>query len=159
MNAAMRKSALRRYVVFRVKAMEFLDIAALRNVLNADQLSMINPAQRKPSDFAEGLRTVLLSWFALFIDTNGMNVIELWTELFPQYQTEMDEVWRRIEPIWKIIKTFRDRAGFHADTPRRFFEARHLVIVQTAAVEAALQEFRSLLIKILKGRAAGSTGP
>src|SRR5260370_31779600 len=146
MNAEMRKSALRRYIVFRVKAMEFLDMAVIWKALDADQISVPNPVQRTSSDFAAGLRTVLLSWFALLIDKNGMDVIKLWMDLFPKHRTEIEEVWSHIKPTWEIIRSFRDRVGFHADKPLRFFEARNAVTVQTSAIEAAIQEIRSLLI-------------
>ncbi len=82
------------------------------------------PVGRTQDDFAWSLRTVVLSWFAIVIDKNEMNVIELWKDLCPRHKPEIERVWSEIEPVWLVLRTFRDRAGFHGDKPRRFFEAR-----------------------------------
>src|SRR5437016_3570715 len=112
MNAEMRKHALRRYLVFRMKVVEFLDIGAMRQNLRQGNLSVPNPVGRIPSDFAESLRTAQLSWFALLIDKNGLDAIKLWIELFPKHKKEIQETWGRIKSAWEIIRVFRDRAGF-----------------------------------------------
>lgn len=145
-----RKEALRRYLVFRVKAIEFLDIAALHQALRKSQLNLPNPANRKPSDFADALRTVGLSWFALFVDKNGMNIITLWKELFPQRKAEIEAAWKKMEPAWEHIRTFRNRAGFHADKPVRFFEARHRASSNNSIIGAALLEFQKLMSAFLR---------
>ena len=138
MNGEMRKHALRRYLVFRVKVVEFLDLGAMRQKLLRGNLSVPNPVGRKPSDFADSLRTVQLSWFALLIDKNGMDA---------------EETWDRIKSAWEIIRSFRDRAGFHADKPRAFFKARHEVIAQTQKVGEALDDFQKLFRTILHAEA------
>jgi hypothetical protein len=153
MNAQMRKDALRRYLVFRVKTIEMLDIGVVRQTALAGNLSVPNPAGRFPKDFADSLRTPHLSWFALLIDKNGMDAIKLWSELFPKHSKEITETWARIKPAWEIIRAFRNRAGFHADKPRAFFKARHAVIANHQMVGAALQDFRTLFIKILHAEA------
>ena len=88
MNAEMRKQALRRYLVFRVKVVEFFDIGALRQGVKTQQFSVPTPVGRVSSDFADSLRTVQLSWLALLIDKSngGMHAIKLWSELFPGAQ-------------------------------------------------------------------------
>ena len=140
----MRKSALRRYIVFRIKAIEFLDLNTLRNRLRANE---INPEPHiRPAVFmSNSVRTIVLSWFALFVDKNGLDVIKLWVELFPKHATRVREAWTRMEPAWNAIREFRDRAGFHADTPMKFFGARYKIQVDTDLVEAAVQEFTGLL--------------
>jgi hypothetical protein len=140
----MRKAALRRYVVFRIKAIEFLDLNTLRQTLRGHQ---INPAPglRSPTFMSNSLRTVVLSWFALFVDKNGLNVIQLWTTLFPKYAQKVNEAWTRMEPAWSAIREFRDRAGFHADTPKKFFLARHRIQVEAEQLDAAVEEFTTLL--------------
>ncbi len=77
LNATLRKAFLRRYLVYRVEAIEFFDLAAIRQALLANQLTVPAPVGRINDDFAAGLRTVLLSWMALFIDKSkdGMDVI------------------------------------------------------------------------------------
>ncbi len=113
------------------------------------KLSTENPVGRLPKDFADSLRTPLLSWFALLIDKNGMDAIKLWSELFPKHTKEINETWARIKPAWEIIRTFRDRAGFHADKPRAFFRARHDVTARQRELMVALKDFRKLFSIIL----------
>src|SRR6478672_7820718 len=102
-HTELRKSALRRYVVFRIKAVEFLDLLALFNCLRANKMrqeEMMAARQQaasglvpllsflnfRPSPFvADSLKTVVVSWFGLFIDKNGMDAIKLWCEVFPQH--------------------------------------------------------------------------
>jgi hypothetical protein len=153
MNAEMRKHALRRYLVLRVKIIEFLDIGALRQGLKAQQLAVPNPVARTPADFADSLRTVQLSWLALLIDKSrdGMDAIKLWSELFPTRMPEIQVVWNRIEQSWNLIRAFRDKAGFHADKPPAFFKARHEVLASHVAT--AIEEFQNLLRIILHAEA------
>ncbi len=150
--AAMRANALRRYVVFRVKAIEFLDIGALRQSLKKGEFCPRTPVARTAADFADSLRTVQLSWFAVFIDQSkgGMDVIELWKELFPNRKVDIKQAWDRMKPAWKILRTFRNKAGFHADKPIPFFRARREIVVQQQAVAAALEEFQQLFRVLLK---------
>ena len=142
---------MRRYVVFRVKAIEFLDIGALRQALNKGEVVPSTPVGRIPRDFADSLRTVQLSWFAIFIDKSkdGMDVIKLWKELFPKYKTQIEEAWARMEPAWHVVRRFRDKAGFHADKPSAFFKARREIIEQQEAVTAVVEEFGRLLSLLL----------
>jgi hypothetical protein len=169
---AARQRALRNYVVFRVKAMEFLDILALYNCLraipmNQDELFAAKKAVpqglvplvgflafRPPKFSADSLKTVALSWFALFIDKNGMDVIDLWCEVFPKHATKTRAAWKRMEPAWQILRDFRNQVGFHADSPIRFFGARHKVRKDWTTVEAALKEFHSLFYFFLNAEAA-----
>jgi hypothetical protein len=139
----MRKFALRRYVVFRVKAIEFLDMGGLHQGLLNGSIKPYPPF-RTASNMADSLKTVLLSWFALFVDKNAMNVIELWQQVFPQHAKLEKETWAKMEPTWPVLREFRNRAGFHADKPRRFFGARHRLRVEIKHVEAALLEFEKL---------------
>jgi hypothetical protein len=144
-----RKSAIRRYVVFRVKAIEFLDLNGLHQGLMSGKVTPYPPF-RSAGDMAGSLRTVLLSWFALFVDKNGMDVIKLWTEVFPQYAKRVREAWTKMEPTWPVLREFRDRVGFHADKPLKFFGARHRLRSEIRQVEAAMVEFEKLLKFFLK---------
>ena len=145
----MRKDTLKRYVVFRIKAIEFLDLGALWQGLKRKEFAPL-PVGRTQDDFAWSIRTVVLSWFSLLIDKNGMDVIELWKELFPKHKAQIEQVWSEIKPTWLVLKTFRDRAGFHADKPMRFFEARGGVIMQVKDVGAAVEKFEQLFKVLLK---------
>jgi hypothetical protein len=150
----MRKSALRRYVVFRVKAIEFLDLNALRDGLVKGAINYAE-LMRPPKFMAQSLRTVVLSYFALFVDKNGLNVIELWKELFANHKNKIDEVWIRIEPTWKTIREFRDSAGFHADKPVKFFGARYNLLTHRKDIDIALDEFIALFKFILSLESKG----
>ncbi len=168
---AARQRALRKYAVFRVKAIEFLDILALYNCLRAN---LMGPAEmvaakttvphglaplvgflafRPPKFTADSLRTVAVSWFALFIDKNGMDAIDLWCEVFPKHATKTLGAWKRMEPAWQILRDFRNQAGFHADSPIRFFGARYNLRKEWPKVEAALKEFHSLFHFFLNAEA------
>jgi hypothetical protein len=155
MNAEMRKHAIRRYLVFRVKVIEFFDMDALRQGLTAGRFTVPTPVGRISTDFADSLRTVQLSWLALLVDKSkdGMDAIELWSELFPKHKTQIKEAWARMEPTWNTIRAFRDKAGFHADKPLAFFKARNEVLVHEQEVTAAIEEFQNLLRVILKAEA------
>jgi len=149
MDAEKRKHALRAYLVFRVKLIEFLDMAGLEKLLRQNQLQPQNPVGRQPKDFADSLNTVLISWFALFVDRNGMNVIKLWKELFPDRKDEIQRSWQRMEPAWQVIRKFRNKAGFHADKPRAFFNARSEKSKNQEMISNALAEFQTLQQSIL----------
>jgi hypothetical protein len=146
-----KEQALRRYVVFRVKAIEFLDVAALRKCLLQGTVRPPTPVGRTPSDFADSLRTVLLSWLVVFVDRSkgAMNVIQLWKELFRDRASEIDAAWRRMEPGWPFLRDFRNKAGFHADRPLCFFKARRAVL-EKPEVDVALAEFEKIFRSILK---------
>jgi head-tail adaptor len=152
MNAEMRRHALRRYLVFRVKVIEFFDLAALRQGFIAQQFTVPTPVGRISSDFVDSLRTIQLSWFALLVDKSkdGMNAITLWCELFPKEKGQIQEAWSRIDATWNIIRAFRDKAGFHADKPLAFFKARNSIVAQQREITAAIEEFQKLLRVILK---------
>ena len=145
-----RKETLMRYVVFRIKATEFLDIAAVWQAFSQREILPFTPVGRTHDDFFWSLRTPVLSWFALFVDKNGMNVIELWKELFPEHADHIETVWLEIEPTWVTLKAFRDCAGFHADKPLRFFRARGEVIARASEVQVALKKFETLFRKLLR---------
>ncbi|MGD0222617.1 MAG: hypothetical protein ABSF71_09770 [Terriglobia bacterium] len=145
----MRKSALRQYVVFRVKAIEFLDLSGLhQGLLNGNVKPY--PPFRLAGHMADSLRTVLLSWFALFVDKNGLDVIKLWKEVFPHHAKRVQEAWTKMEPTWPVLRDFRNRAGFHADKPLKFFGARHGLRSEIKQVEAAMVEFEKLFKFFLK---------
>lgn len=164
-----RQSVLRRYIVFRIKAIEFLDMLALYNVLRGNQMrqselkaaitqSHVGLAPllsflsfRPPSFVADSIKTVLMSWFAVFIDKNGgMDAIDLWCRVFPKHSDKTLAAWNRMEPVWEILRDFRNKAGFHADSPIRFFDARYELRKEWLAVGPALEEFKTLFDFFLK---------
>jgi hypothetical protein len=149
----MRKAALRRYAVYRIKIIEFVDLNVLRDGLIKGQIRYAENL-RPPKFMAQSIRTAVLSYFALFVDKNGMNVIELWKELFPKHRKLVEDTWARIQPTWDTIREFRDRAGFHADKPMKFFGARYSV-AQDHRIEKALGEFVGLIRFFLRAEYSG----
>jgi hypothetical protein len=126
-----------------VKAIEFLDLGVLHQGLITGNVKPYPPF-RSANDIAGSLRTVLVSWFALFVDKNGMDVIKLWKEVFPQHAQRVQEAWAKMQPSWPVLREFRNRAGFHADEPPKFFGARHRLRSNIKQVEAAMVEFEKL---------------
>jgi len=153
MNGPTRKSALRRYLVFRVKAMEMMDMSLLHQAATSHKLGIPSTTGRVEKDFADSLRAPLLGWFALLIDKQGLDVMQLWSELFPKHRNEIDATWARIEPALELMREFRDRAGFHADKPRPFFLARHQVIANQGTLATALEDFWILFATLLEAEA------
>jgi hypothetical protein len=165
---ASRQNALRNYIIFRIKAMEFLDILALFNCLRANTTPQAEMAAVKdrvpqglvplisflafrPSQYsADSLKTVAVSWFALFIDKNGMDAIKVWSQVFPAHASKVQAAWKEMEPSWQILRTYRNRAGFHADKPMKFFAARHQLRKEWPKVQSALDEFKKLFDFFLK---------
>ncbi|HEY1938824.1 MAG TPA: hypothetical protein VGJ33_12885 [Candidatus Angelobacter sp.] len=151
MNAQMRKGYLRRYIIYRVKVIEFFDLSSMRQGLRVNDFTVPKPPFRTSEDYIAALRTVGLSWLALFVDKSkdAMDVIPLWKALFPKLEKDIDEAWTKMELVWNTIRAFRDKAGFHADKPLQFFRARSAIIAQQKEVTDALKEFEKLQKKIL----------
>jgi hypothetical protein len=102
--------------------------------------------------FASSMRTVAISWLATFVDQSrdGMNVFDLWRRLFPKHKDEIDRVWAQLEPQLELIKNFRDRVGFHADTPLKYFAARDKIRGKNPELQAAMDSFINLEIALYK---------
>ena len=103
------------------------------------------------TDFADSVRIACIGWFATIVDQSkdGINVFNLWRRLFPKHLSEIEKVWREIEPQMDAIKEFRDRVAFHADKPTRFFAAR-AKIRGNEKVAAAMQSFMTLEAFLLR---------
>ena len=129
--------------------MEFFDVGALRQELWSER--MRSPSElRGGKHLAESLRTIQISYLALFIDKNGMNVFNLWNALFPDASAEIERVRACIEAPWTIIRTFRNKAGFHADAPESFFRARREVLGNASVVNPAIVELERLAKALLR---------
>jgi hypothetical protein len=148
----MRKDDLRRYVIWRMKSLELLHFYLLLFDLNNKRYCPENMLGHDARMFASSIRTVTISWLATFVDQSrdGMNVFDLWRRLFPKHRKEIDRVWKRLEPQLELIKTFRDRVGFHADTALKYFAARDRIRGKNPELQAAMDSFI--------GRGRGSLG-
>jgi hypothetical protein len=146
----LRKADLKRYVIYRMKSMELLHFYLLLFDLNDSGHCPENILGHDGRMFASSMRTVAISWLATFVDQSrdGMNVFDLWRRLFPKHKEEIDRVWLQLEPQLEIIKNFRDRVGFHADTPLRYFAARDKIRGDNPDLQAAMDSFMRLEIAL-----------
>jgi hypothetical protein len=141
----MRRDALRRYFVFRMKLNELFHFHLLWGALADEEFFPENVMDHDGRVFAESVRTALLSWYCTIVDrtTGGLNVFNIWRELFPNHREEIERVRAEVEPHWEVLRNFRDKCGFHADTPRNYFLAKQKVL-ENPQVAKAIQDFLDL---------------
>jgi hypothetical protein len=110
-----------------------------------------NIMEHEGRDFAYSVRTALLSWYCTIVDrtAGGLNIFNVWRELFPNHRDEIERVRAKVEPDWEILKNFRDKCGFHADTPRNYFLAKQKLLDNLQVVKS-MQEFLDLAKKLIK---------
>lgn len=113
----MRKDALRRYFVFRLKLVEMFHFNRLWAALRDEEFVPDNAMGHEGRDFAMSLRTAVLSWLCTVVDQTrgGLDVFDVWLQLFPNERLEIQKVRAEVMPHWEILKQFRDKCGFHAD--------------------------------------------
>lgn len=140
----MRKDALRRYMVYRMKLLELNHLHLLWAAL-AEGYAPNNRMGQKGCDFAETVRTAALSWFVTLVDKrDGLNVFDLWRSLFPKDRAKVDAAWAAVEPQWKYLRDFRNKVGFHADKPLNFYRAQADIFEHQEEIEKAVQAFLTL---------------
>jgi hypothetical protein len=141
----MRRDALRRYFVFRMKLIELFHLHLLWGALADEKFVPENVMEHDGRNFADSIRTALLSWYCTIVDrtAGGLNVFNVWRELFPNHRDEIERVRAEVEPQWDILREFRDKCGFHADTPRNYFKAKQ-GILENLQVVKAVQDFLDL---------------
>jgi hypothetical protein len=147
----MRKDALRRYLIYRMKLTELLHLHLLWCALQEDKFVPKNILGHDGQDFALSVRTVVLGWLCTILDqsSDGLNVFDLWRLLFPKHRKKIENAWSEIAPHWGALREFRDKCGFHADTPRHYFAARQSVLDNPQAAKA-VQDFLRLAIFFLR---------
>jgi hypothetical protein len=148
----MKKHAMRRYVIARIKDMELLHLQLILGELRNDKCVPANLMGHISADFARSMQTVALAWFATLVDQSrdGLNVFDLWRQLFPKYKPRIEEVWNEIEPVWDIIRNHRDKVAFHADKPLAYFRAQLNTNENMEIVIRALDRFLGLSAFLLK---------
>jgi hypothetical protein len=141
----MRRDALRRYLVFRMKLIEVFHFSLLWAPLSRERFVPENVMGHQGRDFAASVRTAMLGWFCTIVDQSdgGLNIFHIWRELFPKHRKRIDRLWKEIEPHWQILRTFRDKCAFHADTPRNYFAAKQKIL-DNPQVAKAVQDFLDL---------------
>src|SRR5579864_5787407 len=141
----MRKDALRRYFIFRMKLIELFHFHLLMDALVDGKFFPENVMDHEGRNFAESVRTALLSWYCTIVDrtAGGLNVFNVWRELFPNRREEIERVRAEVEPHWEILRNFRDKCGFYADTPHNYFLAEQKVL-ENPQVVRAMQDFLDL---------------
>jgi hypothetical protein len=147
----MRKDALRRYFVYTMKLIELFHFHILWGALANENFVPENVMGHSGRNFAESVRTVLLSWYCTIVDSTqgGLNVFNIWRELFPNHRDEIERVRLEIEPHWEILRSFRDKCGFHADTPQKYFLAKQKML-NKPQVAKAVQDFLDLAVLLIK---------
>lgn len=147
----MRRDALRRYFVFRMKLVELFHLHLLFTALADEKFIPENVMGHEGRNFAETVRTALLSWYCTIVDRTkgGLDVFNVWRELFPNHRDEIEQLRVKVEPDWEVLKTFRDKCGFHADTPRAYFLARQKVLENIQVVNS-MQDFLDLAKKLIQ---------
>jgi len=133
-----------------MKLIELLHFNILWVTLNRERFVPENVMSHDGRDFSHSVRTAAVSWFSTIVDQSqdGLNVFDLWRQLFPKHRAEIDRVWDEIQPHWKAVKQFRDRCGFHADTPKRYFLAKQGI--RPPEIARAIQKFLDLATFFLK---------
>jgi hypothetical protein len=144
-NMAARKDALRRYFVYKMKLIELIHLHLLLDALNNQKFVPENVMGHDGRNFGSSVRTALLSWYCTIVDQSkgGLNVFELWRELFPKYLERVDMVWKQVKPHWGILRNFRNKCGFHADSPQSFLSAKQKVL-DNPQVAKAMMSFLDL---------------
>jgi hypothetical protein len=141
----MRRDALRRYFVFRMKLIELFHFHLLWCALDDEEFVPENVMEHDGRNFAGSVRTALLSWYCTIVDrtAGGLNIFNVWRELFPNHREEIERVRAEVEPHWEVLRNFRDKCGFHADTPRNYFLAKQRIL-NNPKVAKAVQYFLDL---------------
>jgi hypothetical protein len=148
----MKKHAMRRYIIARIKDMELLHLQLILGELRKNTFVPANIMGHTSADFARSIQTIALAWFATLIDQSrdGLNVFDLWRQLFPKHKLRIEEVWSETEPVWNIIRNHRDKVAFHADKPLAYFRAQLNTNESMEAIIQALDSFLGLSAFLLK---------
>jgi len=138
-------SNLRRYAVFRIKLIELLHLTALTRDISSALYCPTNTLGHEARHFSDTLYGLTISSFISITDPNGTDVKPIWLILFPKHSRAIERIWTsNITPGWKVMKAFRDSAGFHGDKPQKYFAARLSLATGGAAVIKAPDSFHSL---------------
>jgi len=148
----MRKHALRRYIIARVKDVELMHLQLILGELRSNTFEPANIMGHGSADFARSIQTIALAWFATLVDQSrdGLNIFELWRQIFPSHRARIEEVWAKIEPAWGLIREHRDRVAFHADKPLAYFRAQLKTNENLEEIIKALDRFLQLSAFFLK---------
>jgi hypothetical protein len=148
--AELRRDALQRYVIYRLKMQELLHYELLFLSLDAGEFCPENIMDHESAEFASSMRTVAVSWWVTFVDKNGLDVFDLWRELFPKHKAKINKLWKQIEPTWKVLVNYRNRCGFHADKPMRYFAAKAGLLDNGKRVTKDMQDFITLSVFLMR---------
>src|SRR5882672_2743239 len=148
--AELRRDALQRYVVYRLKMQELLHYELLFLALDAGEFCPENIIDHDSAEFASSMRTVAVSWWITFVDRNGLDVFDLWRELFPRHKARINKLWKQIVPTWKVLVNYRNRCGFHADKPMRYFGAKAGLLDSGKLVTKDMQDFITLSVFLMR---------
>jgi hypothetical protein len=96
----MRKDALRRYLIYRMKLTELIHLHLLWCALHEGAFVPENILDHDGEDFALSVRTAFLGWLCTILDqsSDGLNVFDLWRLLFPKHREKIENMWAEIAP-------------------------------------------------------------
>lgn len=139
-----------------MKLIELFHLHLLWGALADEEFVPDNVMEHDGRDFAESVRTALISWYCTLVDrtAGGLNVFNVWHELFPNHRDEIERVRQEVEPHWEVLKNFRDKCGFHADTPRNYFLAKQKMLDNSSQVAKAVQDFLDLAKRLINSEEA-----
>jgi hypothetical protein len=104
-----------------------------------------------PDIVKDTVRTCAMSWFCTLLDRNGVNIFDLWQEMFPRYANRLAKYRAAIEPELDRLRAFRDRSAFHAEPVfRKFFKPRVEIQEHVEEDVRTLQRFLKLATFLLK---------
>jgi hypothetical protein len=129
-----------------MKLVELFHLHLVWGALADEKFVPDNVMEHNGRNFAESVRPALISWYCTLVDQTdgGLNIFNVWRELFPAHRDEIERVRQEVEPHWKVLKSFRDKCGFHADTPRSFFLAKQGMLDKSKETGKAVQDFLDL---------------
>jgi hypothetical protein len=99
----------------------------------------------------ETLRTASIAWFSTIVDKNGLDIFPLWEKMFPQYQRRIALYRAIIQPELDLMRTFRNKAAFHAEPAfSRFFAPRKEMRDHIGQIIESIQHFLALSRFLIK---------
>jgi hypothetical protein len=136
----MRKHALSRYFVFKMKLIELIHLHLLLEALREERFFPPNLMGHDGQHFAGTVRTAYLSWYCTIVDRSngGLDAFKLWHELFPKHRARIDRARDEVKPHWGALQNFRNECGFHAGTPQKWLSAKSAVLDNPQIVNAAM---------------------
>jgi|SRR6516162_5551247 hypothetical protein len=140
------------YLTYRFKLNELIHLHFLFHALNDGNCGeSINGIPK--DQVLMSVRTAAVAWFATMMDTHrdGLDIFKLWLKMYPQYQNRINLYHSLVDPHLKLIRTFRNRTAFHAQSGFvDFFEPRVRFQEKAKDIARGVQKFLDLAKFLIK---------